>query len=195
MNMAAAQMQSEQNRTQGQRVDQQTIPVDELTGSDPWHVAHTRPRHEKKLMEFCRREGFTVVLPCVKSFKKYQRKSVEFEKPLFPGYLFFRSSSHQVHRVHQNDHAANILKVSDQALFEQQLGEILSALRMGCIMWAADYISIGKVVRIRGGPLSGLSGRIVTINADSATVCLSLDFIGQGALVNVEASNVEPSCE
>ena len=169
--------------------------TDELTGSDPWHVAHTRPRREKKLMDFCRREGFVVALPCVKSFKKYSRKSVAFEKPLFPGYLFFRSSLLQVHRVHQNDHTANVLTVSDQMLFEQQLGEILSALSTGCLMWAAGFISIGKAVRIKGGPLSGLSGTIVTINEDSATVCLRLDFIGQGALVVVEASNVEPSYE
>lgn len=169
--------------------------TDKLTGSEPWHVAHTRPRREKKLMDFCRREGLVVVLPCVKSFKKYSRKSVEFEKPLFPGYVFFRSSSHQVHRVHQNDHTANVLRVSDQMLFERQLGEILSALSTGCIMWTAGFISIGKAVRIKGGPLSGLSGRVVTINAESATVCLRLDFIGQGALVVVETANVEPSYE
>lgn len=175
--------------------DTASILTDDLTSPDPWHVAHTRPRHEKKLMDFCRREGLTAVLPCVKSFKKYRRKSIEFEKPLFPGYLFFRSSLHQVHRVHQNDHAANVLKVSDQVLFEQQLGEILSALSTGCMMWAAGSISIGKAVRIRGGPLSGLSGTVVTIDADSATVCLRLDFIGQGALVVVKASNIEPSCE
>lgn len=167
--------------------------TDELTGSDPWHVAHTRPRCEKKLMNFCRREGLVVALPCVKSVKKYTRKSVEFEKPLFPGYLFFRSSLHQVHRVHQNDHTANVLAVSDQMLFEQQLAEILSALSTGCIMWATGSISIGKAVRIKGGPLCGLSGRIASINADSATLCLRLDFIGQGAMVVVETSNVEPS--
>lgn len=169
--------------------------TDELTGSDPWHVAHTRPRREKKLMDFCRREGLVATLPCIKSFKKYSRKSVEFEKPLFPGYLFFRSSLHQVQRVHQNDHTANVLTVSDQMLFEQQLAEILSALSTGCIMWASGAISIGKAVRIRGGPLSGLSGRIVTMNPDSTTVCLRLDFIGQGALVVVETANVEPSDE
>ena len=152
--------------------------TDELTGSDPWHVAHTRPRREKKLLDFCRREGLVVVLPCVKSFKKYSRKSIEFEKPLFPGYLFFRSSLPQVHRVHQNDHAANVLTVSDQPLFEQQLADILSALSTGCLMWTAGAIAIGKSVRIKGGPLSGLSGRIVTMNADSATLCLRLDFIG-----------------
>lgn len=145
-------------------------------------------------MDFCRREGLVVSLPCVKSLKKYTRKSVEFEKPLFPGYLFFRSSFHQVHRVHQNDHTANVLRVSDQTLFEQQLGEILSALSTGCIMCAGS-ISLGKAVQIRSGPLSGLSGRIVTVNANSATVCLRLDFIGQGALVVVETANVEPSYE
>jgi transcription antitermination factor NusG len=146
-------------------------------------------------MDFCRREGFVVSLPCVKSLRKYRRKSVAFEKPLFPGYLFFRSSLHQVHRVHQNDHAANVLAVSDQMLFEQQLGEILSALSTGCILWTAGSISIGKAVRIKGGSLSGLSGKIVTMNADSATLCLRLDFIGQGALMVVETSNVEPSDE
>lgn len=169
--------------------------TDALTDSDLWHVAYTRPRREKKLADFCRREGLFVELPCVKSLKKYERKSVEFEKPLFPGYVFFRSSLHQIHRVYQNEHTANVLKVFDQTQFERQLGEILSALNTGCIMWAADAISIGKAVRIRGGPLSGLSGRIVTMHAGSATLCLRLDFIGQGALVSVDASNVEPGDE
>jgi transcriptional antiterminator RfaH len=136
-----------------------------------------------------------VELPCLKSRKKYDRKSVEFDRPLFPGYVFFRSPLQQIHRVYQNEHTANILKVSDQTQFEQQLGEILCALSTGCIMWAADAISIGRGVRIRGGPLSGLTGRIVTMHANSATVCLRLDFIGQAALVSVEASNVEPNDE
>lgn len=132
-------------------------------------------------------------LPCVKSLKKYDRKSAEFEKPLFPGYVFFRSSLHQIHRVYQNEHTANVLKVSDQTQFEQQLGEILSALSTGCIMWTSGSIAIGKTVRIKSGPLSGLSGRIVTIQGNCATLCLRLDFIGQGALVSVDASNVEPA--
>lgn len=165
------------------------------TDPDPWHVAYTRPRCEKKLKDFCRREGFVVELPCVRSARKYERKSVEFEKPLFPGYLFFRSASHNVHRVYQNDYTANVLKVLDQMQFEQQLGEILCALSTGCILWNAGSLSIGKAVRIRGGALLGLSGRIVSIQENVATLCLRLDFIGQGALVVVEAANVEPSDE
>ena len=35
-----------------------------------WHVAHTRPRCEKKLAEYCGREGLMVTLPCYRSMHK-----------------------------------------------------------------------------------------------------------------------------
>ena len=59
-------------------------------GELAWYVAHTRPRCEKKLAEYCEREGISVTLPLYKSVKKYPGKVVTFEKPLFPNYLFLR---------------------------------------------------------------------------------------------------------
>ena len=57
--------------------------------SDPiWFVAHTRPRCEKKLVQYCEREGLSTTLPCYRSVKKYRGKKVVFYKPLFPGYVF-----------------------------------------------------------------------------------------------------------
>jgi len=56
----------------------------------PWFVAHTRPRREKKLVEFCERHGFATTLPCYNSAHKYRGKTVVFRKPLFPGYVFLR---------------------------------------------------------------------------------------------------------
>src|SRR5438105_142898 len=55
-----------------------------------WYVAHTRPRCEKKLAEYCERQGFKVTLPLYRSVKKYDRKTVVFEKPLFPNYVFLQ---------------------------------------------------------------------------------------------------------
>lgn len=50
-----------------------------------WFVAHTRPRREKKLAEYCEREGIAVTLPCYDAAHKYRGKTVVFQKPLFPG--------------------------------------------------------------------------------------------------------------
>ena len=41
-----------------------------------WFVAHTRPRREKKLHQFCEQEGFPVTLPCYQSVRKYRGKVV-----------------------------------------------------------------------------------------------------------------------
>src|SRR5204863_4059036 len=40
-----------------------------------WYVAHTRPRCEKKLAEYCQREGFAVTLPCYRTVHKYRGKT------------------------------------------------------------------------------------------------------------------------
>src|SRR5690348_6623920 len=46
----------------------------------PWFVAHTKPRREKKLVEFCERQGFAATLPCYDSAHKYRGKTVVFRK-------------------------------------------------------------------------------------------------------------------
>ena len=71
-----------------------------------WVVAHTRPRAEKKLADWCRQQGFDVTLPLYKSVKKYPGKSAVFEKPLFPNYLFLKLARPQNRLVYQSDHVA-----------------------------------------------------------------------------------------
>src|SRR5690606_40177943 len=90
-----------------------------------WFVAHTKPRREKKLVEYCERQGFAATLPCYRSAHKYRGKSVVFEKPLFPGYVFLQLQRTDAANVRQNDHVANLLDVYDQETFARQLSEIL----------------------------------------------------------------------
>ena len=97
----------------------------------PWFVAHTQPRCEKKLMRYREREGLSATLPTYKAAHKYRRKTVVFEKPLFPGYVFLQISDEQRGKVFQSDCLANLLVVVDQELFIRQLGEILCALDTG----------------------------------------------------------------
>ncbi len=156
----------------------------------PWYVAHVKPRREKRLAAFCKREHLFVTLPCVKSVKLYGRKKVEFEKPLFPGYVFFRSEPAHAQMVRQNEHAANLLTIYDQNAFQRQLGDILTALESGSVVAGAPDFSVGREVRISSGPLAGMSGRVIR-HSDPALVMLRLDFIAQGAVVVVERSILE----
>lgn len=161
-------------------------PVSELL----WFVAHTKPRREKKLVEYCERQGFATTLPSYRSAHKYRGKSVVFQKPLFPGYVFLQLHAPDAATVRQNDHVANLLDVFDQATFAQQLGEILAALESGLEVRLAPCIETGTRVRIRSGPLQGIEG-LVESRQGRTTVILRLDFINQAAAVKMDADLLE----
>jgi transcription antitermination factor NusG len=163
-----------------------SAPVEELQ----WYVAHTRPRCEKKLADYCIREGFSVTLPVFKSVKKYPGKTVTFEKPLFPNYLFLRLFSHQRKKVYQSDYVANLLDVPDQKTFEEQLESILTALETDYEICAMPHITSGKRVKIKTGALRGMEG-YVEERQGKFLVLLRLDFIAQSAGVKVDATELE----
>ncbi|MBI3416414.1 MAG: UpxY family transcription antiterminator [Verrucomicrobia bacterium] len=158
----------------------------------PWYVAHTRPRREKKLADYCEQQKFAATLPLYRSVKKYRGKTAVFEKPLFPSYVFLRLSPDQRQKVYQSDHVANLLDVPDQELFAQQLGDILRSLETGLEVCLAPQVAVGSRVKIKAGPLRGLEGRVEK-RFGSVLVHLRLDFIGQGVAVKVEANEVELS--
>ena len=155
-----------------------------------WYVAHTRPRCEKKLAQYCKRNGLSVTLPCYRSVRKYDKKTVIFEKPLFPGYVFLELLPSQRQTVYQSDFVANLLDVGDQALFDHQLRDILRSLETDMEIHLAPQIIPGLSVRIKSGPLRGLEGRVEQ-RSGTVFVHLRLDFIGQAAAVKIEASDLE----
>jgi transcription antitermination factor NusG len=156
----------------------------------PWYVAHTRPRREKKLAEYCEREGMAVTLPCYRSVKKYRGKTLVFQKPLFPSYVFLRLLPQQRQAVYQSDYVANLLDVVDQQLFESQLGDILTALDTELEIFLAPQITAGARVKIKSGPLRGVEG-IVEQRSGMTLVLLRLDFIGQAAAVKIDAGELD----
>jgi len=155
-----------------------------------WFVAHTKPRCEKKLVRYCLREGISATLPCYQAAHKYRRKTVVFEKPLFPGYVFLQITNQQRGKLFQSDCLANLLEVIDQEIFLHQLSEILCALETGLEIRLAPAIGEGMRVKIKNGPLQGIDGWVEQ-RYGMSTVLLRLDFIGQAAAVKVEAADLE----
>jgi len=155
-----------------------------------WHVAHTRPRCEKKLVQYCEREGFQTTLPLYRSVKKYRGKKLVFLKPLFPGYVFLQLLQAHRQKVYQSDYVANLLDVPDQAEFAEQLEDILTALDTELEIRLAPTIGEGCRVKIKSGPLQGMEAWVER-RSGMAEVLLRLDFIGQAAAVKIDATELE----
>jgi transcription antitermination factor NusG len=155
-----------------------------------WFVAHTLPRREKKLKEYCEREQFNAMLPCFRSVHKYRRKTVHFDKPLFPGYLFVQISPSVKQFLAQNEHVARLLTVFDQEIFARQLHDIIAALETGMEIQVAPEIGPGHRVKIKKGPLQGIEAWVES-RQGITTVFLRLDFIGQAASIKIPADHLE----
>jgi len=155
-----------------------------------WFVAHTRPRREKKLVEYCERRSIEATLPCYDSAHKYRGKTVVFQKPLFPGYVFLKLEPAHCEPVRQNEHVANLLEVFDQETFWRQLESILLAVEARVGVQLAPAIGEGMRVRIKAGPLQGIEGWVEK-RYGMATVLLRLDFINQAAAVKLDADLLE----
>ena len=156
-----------------------------------WFVAHTRPRREKKLVEQCQRKEIAATLPCYSSAHKYRGKTVVFQKPLFPGYVFLQVEPGRKDYVRQSDHVANLLDVFDQETFQRQLQDILLALEANVGVRLAPSIGEGMRVRIKSGPLQGIEGWVERRHG-MTTVLLRLDFINQAAAVKIDADALDP---
>jgi transcription antitermination factor NusG len=156
----------------------------------PWYVAHTKPRCEKKLTQFCERKSLAATLPCYRSAHKYRGKTVVFQKPLFPGYVFIQMPPEKRGLVLQSDHVANLLDVHDQELFARQLQEVLLALETDLEIRLAPTIGEGDRVKIKSGPLRGVEGWVEK-RYGMSVVLLRLDFIGQAAAVKMDAGELE----
>ena len=156
-----------------------------------WFVAHTKPRREKKVVEHCKRHGIAATLPCYTSAHKYRGKTVVFQKPLFPGYVFLELEPGQEDSLRQNDHVANLLDVFDQETFHRQLQDILLALQAKVGVRLAPAIGEGMRVRIKGGPLQGIEGWVER-RYGMTTVLLRLDFINRAAAVTLDADLLDP---
>jgi transcription antitermination factor NusG len=155
-----------------------------------WYVAHTRPRCEKKLRQYCEREKLDARLLCYQSVHKYRGKTVVFKKPLFPGYVFLNIPVDKRGVILQSDHLANLLAVADQDLFVRQLDEVLRALETNLEIRLAPTIGEGMRVKIKNGPLRGIEGWVEK-RYGMDTVLIRLDFIGQAAAVKLEACDLE----
>ena len=131
-----------------------------------------------------------MTLPCLDSVHKYRGKTVVFQKPLFPGYVFLRLEPGDKQSIRQNEHVANLLEVFDQETFDRQLQDILSAVEANLEVRLAPSIGEGMRVRIKAGPLRGVEGW-VEHRYGRATVLLRLDFISQAAAFKLDADLLE----
>ncbi len=158
-----------------------------------WWVAHTKSRNEKALARDLQRLSINYYLPLRRKVTRSSRtgRRTVSTVPVFTGYLFFTATEQQRYQTLATNRVAKTLFVPDQRQLLTQLRHIHQVLESRMDFEHLFGVRVGRWVRVVGGALAGVEGRVVK-KLGRTRLAVSVDFLGQSVLVEVDADLLEP---
>jgi transcriptional antiterminator NusG len=159
-----------------------------------WYAVQTRPRHEKVVTHSLETAGIETFLPLCSQIRSWsdRRKIVEF--PLFPGYIFARTtwSTQARVRVFQTNGVIGFVGPRKEAtpIPVQQIDAVRFLIKARADCRPHPYLIVGQRVRIRNGALQGLEGLLVRVASDHSLV-VSVDLIHRSVAIRINGYEVE----
>ena len=157
-----------------------------------WYALYTSPRHEKQVAERINQQGLSCFLPLYRSVRRWKDRRKELSLVLFPGYVFVRMQLQSRFRVLQLPGAVKLVGFNGQpaALPEEEIENLKSRLAGSGNIEPHPYLSAGRHVRVRSGPLQGLEG-IILRTKDRCRIVLSIHLIMRSLAVEVDDGDLE----
>lgn len=157
-----------------------------------WFVVHTRPRAEKKIAKWLKRNKMEFYLPLRQQLRVYPSKKIVFEIPLFSGYLFAQFAPRDRYRVFSSDYVANILFSENQPKLMGEMEQIRQLLASGEEVAPHPYLEVGERVVVTSGKLKGMEG-LVEKNAGKHRLIISVELFQQSVCVEVDPRILKPA--
>ena len=159
----------------------------------PWFAIWTRSRHEQVVREQLERKGVETFLPTILKWSRWKDRKKQIEWPLFPGYCFARFDASDRLPILKCTGVVSIVSFDGEPapIPEAELAGIKQLVESELAYDPCPLIHEGDLVEVTHGPLKGVVGRLVR-KGSHARLVLSVELIGQGVSVEVDASDVRP---
>jgi transcription antitermination factor NusG len=156
-----------------------------------WCAAYVVARHEKVVAAQLACRSMESFLPLYRAVHHWKHRRANVELPLFPGYLFIRIGPAERVRALEVPGLVHIVSSRGMpvAVPDEQIENLRTALRLRKSE-PFPYITAGKRIRIKTGPLQGLEGVVVRHN-NQCRIIVSVDFIQRSTSVELWPDDLE----
>ena len=164
--------------------------MDQLT---EWFAVQTKPRYERVASAIISEKGYPCFLPMYTETRKWSDRRKSLAKPLFPGYLFFRSRPESLGGVVATTGILRIVGYSGNAISieESEIEAIQAAVDSGLNLEQHAYLEVGDRVRLESGPLAGLHG-ILSDRKNRCRFVVSVGLLRRSVSVEVDSRWLSP---
>ncbi len=170
----------------------QTEPRDQFS-SVQWYAAYTSANHEKKVAAELQRRSIESFLPLYSSVRRWKDRRVKLDLPLFPGYVFVHFPLQDRLRVLQVPGVVRFVGFNCCAtpVPETDMARIRSILSDGLLAEPHPFLTAGRRVRVKSGPLAGVEG-ILLRRKNKLRFIMSVELIHRSVALEVEPVEIEP---
>jgi transcription antitermination factor NusG len=156
-----------------------------------WYVVCTFARHEKAIADRLRNKAIETYLPLYWAVRSWGPRRAKVELPLFPGYVFVRTEITRKVRVLEQPGVVRFVGLNGKAtpLADEDMQKLRTSLR-ACKAEPYPYLSAGRRVRIKSGPLLGVEGTIVR-RKGSVRLIVQIDLIQRAVLLELDAVDAQ----
>ena len=162
------------------------------SASRRWYAVWTRSRHEQAVRAQLDEKALPAFLPTMSRWSRWKDRKKHIEVPLFPGYVFARFDPAARLAVLKCSGVVSIVSFNGEPapVPDHEIEGIRTLVESTLPFDPCPTIKTGTLVEVSHGPLKGVVGRL-TRKGSQARLVLSVDLIGQGVSVEVDAADVK----
>ncbi len=160
-----------------------------VEGSSRWYAIYTLPRHEKLIADRLRQRDVETFLPLYRTVRRWNRRRAEIELPLFPGYVFVKMFLNNKVRVLSHPGVIRLVSFNGKPanLPDDEIDTLRSSLAL-CRAEPYPFLTAGRQVKIKSGPLAGLEGRVLR-RKGKLRVVVSIELIERAIVLELDAAD------
>lgn len=159
--------------------------VDSGIAGEPWYAVHVRKGFERVAAMALRRKGYELYLPVCRKMQRIPGVAAT-DAALFPGYFFGKFPLKDRASVLLGP---GVISVVMTAIPEQEIAAVRRVIESGLDCQTSPLISIGDLVVVQHGPLSGLTGRLRSFRGKDRLV-ISVQLLQRSVIVEVDRNNL-----
>ncbi len=157
-----------------------------------WYALYTVTRHEKVVARQLEERRVETFLPLYRCWRRWKDRRKAVESPLFPSYVFVRIAPQERIRVLQVPGAVHFVGFQGKLapLPEHEIDSLRRGLEDQAHAEPHPYLRIGRLVRVKRGPLCGVEG-ILSRKNERSRIVISIDAIMRSVAVEIDVTDIE----
>jgi transcription antitermination factor NusG len=167
-------------------------PTGLLTTPGEWFAVWTRSRHEAAVLNQLSERRIEAFLPTLPKWSRWKDRKKRIDWPLFPGYCFVHIDPSQSLAVRKCIGVVGLVTFEGRPapIPAGEIDSIRTLVGSNLRYDPCPLIHEGMKVEVRYGPLKGVVGQLIR-KGSHARLVLSVELIGRGVSVEVDAADVQ----